>query len=1043
MEHLALEIFDLAGTGSKFATLPGDTRIHIRRTSQIFGKGDVWTYSFQLNIPANVHIFGTSGEIHGSRLHEQINKRRARLWVEGLPLYYGFLRLADEVDVDADGNVDISFESGHKTFEDMMEGFNARDVPMLADHLLGVALWRRRPTKAKMKFRLTGDVYYTYTGAKSNIAAKGDVREAIIDTSSFDAHNARWPKYVVSHGEFLNSLTNEVETIGGIGMYGTSQPITLNTDAPYNDDAPLAHPYCNVWVAYQKRVFEGSADTPTVQRGYDVSSERRVNSAPSFFVMYWLRALLTHLGVHIEENQMNDVEDLRRLFMLNTLCAYEEPDEINTPESNARYGYYVFGPTTHESYLPQDVYHYPTFDQKESGGVVRSYTITHESADSSVELRAVNMEIMEVKPVGSNHIEQEAMYRTQHGHRAYATSDCFPDKEAKDIIAAVENGFGVRFIFDSQFQRVRIVLLRNIFRSEAIQELGGDVISITKTENSIRAFRLTYGGSEEDTNFYHALFNRALPSYKATKSTSASVHSYGRIDSSRTYPQIIRNVTAFDNTIYITPNNGNAWVGKVDKDAKRFKELFPSLFEHVPYIDAEDGDFSGDEESIKIVNVGFTPLVMNDVNYPNERRGDTDQQQFALFIDGEMMPRRPQGSNPMKRNPQEKGMNTDDAANIYPRSQSFCYNTDTKNGEYMVESDVCFDMNVNDTLEHDEVRSWDVTANLNLYLYETYRLMLQDNFKPNDDDMSPIETHDCGLTFGVMRGSGSDAHVKYEADAIGGEDNEWWELVPGSSATAYADICDNYGRLWNYNGQGETITTATEAQEELESRWPASRRNAPFYVADKGYICSAAVFYLGDNGGQTHRVLMATAYSTSGNTFDNPVMMLEYLDSMDGHSIAEMMTLDVRNLIVDTDSNQTQADLLPKLCKLAYGGGTTPVVLNLDSCFSLKLRAEKPNPYFNPELPENDTTNRRYLEITDPNMRGRGLADRFYKEYSHWIRNARIAQVEKDMNIAELSTLDDTVKIHVGDVTGFLSELEYDVDIRSGLGPVKLKVMYI
>ena len=89
MEHLRLEIFDLEGTGSKFAWLPEDASITITDTSEVFASGDVWSHSFTLNVRANAHIFGTAGDMHGSRLHEQINKRRARLWVEEVALYYG------------------------------------------------------------------------------------------------------------------------------------------------------------------------------------------------------------------------------------------------------------------------------------------------------------------------------------------------------------------------------------------------------------------------------------------------------------------------------------------------------------------------------------------------------------------------------------------------------------------------------------------------------------------------------------------------------------------------------------------------------------------------------------------------------------------------------------------------------------------------------------------------------------------------------------------------------------------------------------------
>ena len=110
--------------------------------------------------------------------------------------------------------------------------------------------------------------------------------------------------------------------------------------------------------------------------------------------------------------------------------------------------------------------------------------------------------------------------------------------------------------------------------------------------------------------------------------------------------------------------------------------------------------------------------------------------------------------------------------------------------------------------------------------------------------------------------------------------------------------------------------------------------------------------------------------------------------------------------------------------------------------FSLKLRAEKPNPYFNPAQPES-ASNRRYLEITNDNLKGRGLADQFYKEYSYWIRNARIVKRTVRMELAQLLAIDKTVRVTVGDVTGFINKMQYSVSNKTGLGMVTMEIMYI
>ena len=323
MEHLALEIFNISGSGSKYAYLPEDTTITITSTSEIFSSGDICSYSFQLKTHANAHIFGTSGELHGSRLHEQIDNRRARLWVEELPLYLGYLKLGEEVEVDDDGNIDVTFESGQKTFEKMIEGAKANQVPMMNDVRFGVALYRKRWASVTLKLDFRA---YCSDGYLGKHVSKNCTGLAAFESDGEDEYNSvqKYPRMVFPKGKFNNLVS------------GTEDELIdcLNTDSPYDD----AHPYCNIALCYQKQgytrkdqsgaTYEDYSSEPEAQRGYEVMPANRVNSAPNFFVIYWLKALFKHLGILIEENQMLDVEDLRRLFFVNTNCAYKEPEYL-------------------------------------------------------------------------------------------------------------------------------------------------------------------------------------------------------------------------------------------------------------------------------------------------------------------------------------------------------------------------------------------------------------------------------------------------------------------------------------------------------------------------------------------------------------------------------------------------------------------------------------------------------------------------------------------------------------------------------------------
>ena len=1062
MEHLTLEIFDKTGTGSKFAALPSNTRIHVRRTSQIFGKGNVWTHEFSINIPANAHIFGTAGELHGARLHEQIDKRRARLWVEGLPLYYGYLRLGSEADVDEDGNVDVSFESGHKTFEDMIEGGKANQVPMMGDVQFGVALLRKR----KVAYGLALSAYAVFeddkgTSEASDVKASG---ETIIGFGSDGEYTPiqQYPRMVFPRGSLIDdSKPGTTETEFNF----------LNTDTSYDD----GHPYCNIALCYQRygyekkdangNTYDDYGSEPEAQRGYEEMPADRVNSAPCFFVLYWLRALMRHLGIHIEENQLMSVEDLRRLFFVNTNCAYEEPQFVRNGTVDAHFGRYQFGS---ERLVAEQLGQVvpPELLKTEESGFTCTAMQGEPSYDHSLlqpsEVPTIERVVVKISSVDKRDAEDVSKYKKSNNYlfNAFATSDCFPNVEISEVINALENAFGVRFLFDTNYQRVRIILLRNIFENGAVQDLGDDVAAITKLENNIRGFRMTYGAGTEDTHFYYKGFADKLPHQKELWPDTSDEHDYSQWDLNADYASTMQKVAAFDKTCYVTPVNGNAFGVKIDKDARRYDELHQALFEFAGFMDAEDGDCSGDAETIEEISVGFTPAIMNDLNMEEERNEGSSRQRFALFVDEQMRPRRLD----YKRDVANNSFNDPDAVydvdELYKQDKGKADDV-VKPGEFAITSDMyAIKEGLTVRLQKTIVKrwaaefisvpvTWNLTIDIEGHINEGYRIYLQDNYEPNDDGISPIETHDWGLTLGIMRGSGSDARVEYSPDEQDGEDNDTWDIRPGSSTTAHPDTCDSYGNLWDYNGE-EIVSVATAAAK-LAELFPQS--NAAFRTGTNGYINGAGIFYLYDTDGKRHSALLVTSYSTSGATM-YPLDYVTYPEYLSSHSVEEMWTLDaaghggIRNLLVEIDSSQERCDTMLKLCNWAWGQHRSEHmkldngVGSLYGRFSLKLRAEKPNPYFDTTQPESDN-NRRYLEITDPNLQGRGLADQFYKEYSYWVRNARIANIEKELGIAQLSTLDDTVRVHVGDVTGFIQGMEFDVDIQTGLGPVTMKVMYI
>lgn len=1134
MEHLTLEIFDRTGNGSQYAYLADNCSITITDTSEIFASGDVWSLPFSLNVVANSKIFGTSGDVHGSRLHEQLNGRRARLWVDGLPLYLGYLKLDDEIDVDSDGNVDVTFEGGQKTFDELIEGGKANQVPMLSDVQIGMALWRKRWTCVELELEATAVFKLYDPGQKAGFTATSTLSHNVdkrrlgdedprltyfvSDGENDGASVQEYPRMVFPKGDFYNTSTQKEESIN-----------CLNTDTPYDD----AHPYCNIALCYQKYGYtittesggakyshdDYSAD-PVAQRGYETMPANRINSAPNFFVIYWLKALMNHLGIYIEENQLLDVEDLRRLFFVNTNCAYEEPKYLrNSDKYDGAYGKYQFGskgPLVSEYHgdLVDEKFSYKTkrwngiekISKAENCGLeVKSFT----QGNEEIFKKYGDLDHIEVKPkyiagmseavrayydgygtngFGSNRTLQKNLLL----HRAIATSECFPNEEISTVIKALENGFGIRLLFDKSYKRVRIVLLRNIFRSDEIQNVTGDILDEVKTENCIRGFKMTYGDSD-NTEFYYKGFDDLLPHKKQLWIDKSDKHDYSRWDLDAKYADLLNKISAFDTTCYVTPANGNAFGIKVDKDAKKYDDLHPSLFEFAGYMDAEDGDCTGEDETIETVSVGFKPAIMNDTNFENERNdAKIRTQSFALFVDETMRPRRPDlGGLPNSGQPGVKSYNDSNA--VYDVNKLYEQHGDggtvkpmvsggvVTPGSFAITSDMyvsCIfpevtfprvQMHLLSGLIIKDVKHTSFTlTNVKIegHISEGYRLYLQDNFEPNDDGICPVEKHDWGLTLGIMRGSGSDAYVDYSNDPNDEEGNDTWEVMPGSNTTAHPDTCDSYGNLWDYNGSLH-VSNASDAEKELRSRFPSTADNvlAPRAAVkvqalkDAGWTVSgdlnrtAKYFYYKlviNSKSMGYITVYATPIAAQatqtamGKSVYTQAELKAYILNLWNQYTKDMVSHDTYKLIFAVQPSDWH--VLAYLRAIYFGYASDHELDNgvgiTDGRISLKLRAEKLNPNYVEGSTEAGKSN-RYLPITNEELRGRGLIDQFYKEYSYWIRNARVVKLTERMTLAQFLAIDKTKRVRMGDYLGFIKKMQFSVSNTTGFGNVTVELMYI
>lgn len=117
-----------------------------------------------------------------------------------------------------------------------------------------------------------------------------------------------------------------------------------------------------------------------------------------------------------------------------------------------------------------------------------------------------------------------------------------------------------------------------------------------------------------------------------------------------------------------------------------------------------------------------------------------------------------------------------------------------------------------------------------------------------------------------------------------------------------------------------------------------------------------------------------------------------------------------------------------------------------EECLSLKLKAEKKNPYWKEgegNYKYKDYTNDKtgYFEIENAAAR-RGLFDKFYTEYAYWVVNRKVAVITAIVEIADIINIDFTKKYRIGDFVGFLKSVKTSVD-NSGVSTVKFELYYL
>ena len=709
MTGLALQI------DGKWAVLSEDDSVNIENNSPVWGDGNSFSLPFELDIEANRHILGNSDQITGQSVYEVVDGKRAVLYTLGIPVYYGKIKMDDEVEL-SEGKVDVTLVSGNLTFDEMIDGMNCQDVEILDRIVIG-----ERVTE----FTLSATDGGTNSGSMSG----------------FFPNSFMWPSV---DGNSVVNVTN-----------------------PY----PIAK-YCNIRICYQipEKNKEGEDQetglsstemkaideiyNPQLYGKYVVLGEDRAMSSPCFYVLYFLDCLFGKLGCDYSHDRISYMEDMRRLAFCSTRCGYDEED---TGESLSY--------STIEKYFR-----------------VLSYTPNTLTYKWNAPLK-----------------------------RCIANSKNFPNTDVSELVDSLEAGFGIRFLFDEKSNFMDCVYVRDILRDTAVHSIRSvEIHEVSKMENATKGFKLTYTGADDDTNYNYRDWGK-----NAVLSDE--------------YNYIISQTEANNKNLYLDTRTGNAYRIKIDSEANSSEEKNPALMEVGAYNSATYGDCM-DDSFTETVEIGFTPVTMNDVYYKKRRAvirsskrgssraagtGDssTNDQMFALYLDVGM-----------KYPSWVAGISLGFSAGRYTAEAVYTYFEDQRFDESRTDQS----KSAYETAKYKERKSVGgyITA---------------DAFENN----SPIQSYDTGLMLGIMRGPGNDSGVEEFDEDYDGEGNFRYVMTSTNSAF-HGDTLDNYARAWDYNG---TLDGGVETEGSISLKIRAEKPNpnamegdVPFYPISESYAQRRGLF---------------------------------------------------------------------------------------------------------------------------------------------------------------------------------------------------------
>lgn len=473
-----------------WAVLAPDTNISIEMTSPLWNDSGTFSYTFQIPYYANRHIFNASDKPE-SDVNLKTFRKRFELYLYGTGFLFGdIVCTSDEIDTDAD-RVDVEIRSANATFEDAIEGKSLRDLD-LEGTIIGQLTKRNR-------------VYN---------------------------HSVQAP---TDYG--MDLLFADEQNLPGAGftnIYSTRH----NGSTIYPSEK-----YINIPI-----IVNGLENGDSDKKKPLYISPYRAYSSPCFFVAYLLNQIFKQHSFPIIQNEMDDIEDLRRLIVLNTHYQFKEIE---------------------------------TSKEKTNGEIEFRY-----GEDSNT---------------GDYRFLMWPYWEWKTNYELVASGENLPDISISDFITSLKNAFGMKILVGND-NKLRVRLLRSIFRSTEVKKLHiNEVLDINKRHLPFNGLKVKYSQEDGEEFKYNDYKN-----LKAYENYDLLLKDWIKLKNIKTPSSSYSDLLPIEEDFVcrIDKETGNFYRTKVDKNT--FDEA--QLFEVAQFVEySMDGITQ--EDTPEEMTIGFTPMI--------------------------------------------------------------------------------------------------------------------------------------------------------------------------------------------------------------------------------------------------------------------------------------------------------------------------------------------------------------------------------------------------------------------------------------------------